>query len=104
MIPVRTKGRTSRTWRPAAVAFALLLLLPAACATVPYQQMSDARQAVDSAAPVVAGEPGAEAQLDEARRLLELAEEYLHAGEYRAAQEHAEEARRLAIESREAAR
>jgi len=74
----------------------------AACAGVPYQQMSDARQAIESARPVVADHPGPRARVQEARSLLEQAETHLEAGEYGAARETAEQAKQLAIEARDA--
>lgn len=82
----------------------LVLLAVGGCASVPYQEMSDARQAIESARPVVAGEPGPEAQVGEARALLDRAEAHLEAGEYAQARTTAERARALAIEARERAR
>ena len=80
-----------------------LLLLASGCAGVPYQEMSDARQAVESAEAVVTrGDPG-DTDLQRARDLLDTAEEKLHAGDYGAARETAERAKRLAIEAREQA-
>lgn len=91
--------------RPGKVARGALLVafLLAGCASVPYQEMSDARQAIEVARPVVADQPEQRGQVQQARELLERAEQHLHAGEYAAARELAERARDLAIEAREAA-
>lgn len=80
-----------------------LLLLAAGCAGVPYQEMSDARQAIESAEAVVTEGNDGDAQLERARDLLGTAEEKLHAGDYGAARDMAERAKRLAIEAREQA-
>ena len=85
----------------ASVVVSMLLLSIGACASVPYQEMSDARQAIDSARPVVADHPGPSEQVSEARELLKKAEAHLEAGEYTAARKVAEEAKALAIEARE---
>ncbi|MDZ7748775.1 MAG: DUF4398 domain-containing protein [Halofilum sp. (in: g-proteobacteria)] len=93
----------SRRAKAAAGLVLLVLLAGGGCASVPYQEMSDARQAIDSAQAVVAGEPGPRAQVAEAQALLERAEAHLRAGEYDAARRTAERARALAIEAREEA-
>ena len=82
---------------------ALVLLVAAGCASVPYQEMSDARQAIESAQPVVADEPGPRARVDRARELLDRAESHLRVGEYAMARRTAERARAIAIDAREAA-
>ncbi len=84
-------------------ALVTLSLLVTACAAVPYQQMSDARQAIESARPVVMDHPGPASQVDKAQSLLDQAEAHLRAAEYDRARETAEQAKRLAIEAREAA-
>jgi len=81
----------------------LLAVLLGGCATAPYQQMSDARQAVEAASPVVADQPDERARLDEAREMLSRAEQHLHDGEYGKARRLAEQARDLAIAARLAA-
>lgn len=81
----------------------VLLLLATACASVPYQEMSDARQAVESAEAVVADSDGGDTQLQRARELLDTAEVQLHAGDYGDARDAAERAKALAIEAREEA-
>lgn len=83
--------------------FLLAVLLLGGCATAPYQQMSDARQAVEAARPVVADQPDERARLEEARAMLNRAEEHLQAGDYDRARLLAEEARDLAIAARQAA-
>lgn len=80
-----------------------LIGFAAGCATVPHQQMSDARQAIDSADPVADDEPMARNLLAESRDHLDAAERYLEAGDYELARDHAEMARRLAIQARETA-
>lgn len=81
----------------------VLLLVSGGCAGVPYQEMSDARQAIESAEAAVTEGDGGDARLQRARDLLGTAEERLHAGDYGAARETAERAKRLAIEAREQA-
>lgn len=81
----------------------LAVLLLAGCAGVPYQEMSDARQAIDAARPVVEEGSGESDQVRRARALLRQAEERLHDGQYKTARELAQQARDLAIEAREAA-
>ena len=81
----------------------LVPLLLAACASAPHQAMSDARQAIESAEPVVMPDADPSITLDHARQLLDDAERHLHAGEYEQARVTAERAKRLAIEARERA-
>ncbi len=81
----------------------ILLLLLAGCASVPYQEMSDARQAIESADAVVTESDDGATQLQRARELLGAAEEHLRAGDYRDARDTAERAKALAIEAREQA-
>lgn len=91
--------------RPGKVARGVLFVafLLAGCASVPYQEMSDARQAIDAASPIVADQPGERDQVEQARDLLERAEEHLRDGDYAVARTLAEQARDLAIEARESA-
>lgn len=91
--------------RPGKVARGTLLaaLLLAGCAGIPYQEMSDARQAIDAARPVVAEGSGEHEQVLRARALLGQAEMHLQDGEYAQARKLAREARELAISAREAA-
>lgn len=91
--------------RPGKCARGILLVafLLGGCAGVPYQQMSDARQAVEAARPVVADQPDERARLQEAQAMLARAEEHLHAGEYAQARRLAEQARDLAIAARRSA-
>lgn len=90
--------------RPGKRARGLLLfaILLGGCATAPYQQMSDARQAVEAARPVVVDQPDERAQLQEARAMLARAEKHLRAGEYEEARRLAEKARDIAIAARQA--
>ena len=81
----------------------LVAFLLAGCAGVPYQEMSDARQAVEAARPLVADRPVQREQVQRARTLLQQAEDHLHAGDYAAARRLAEQARDLAIDARESA-
>lgn len=83
--------------------FLLFAILLGGCATAPYQQMSDARQAVEAARPVVADQPEERVRLQEARAMLTRAEQHLHAGEYEQARRLAEQARDIAITARQAA-
>lgn len=78
-----------------------LLLLSACAAAPPYQSMSDARQAIDSADRAIAGEAQANALLDEARQALRAAERHLGEGDYDGAEERALEAREQAVKARE---
>jgi hypothetical protein len=80
-----------------------LFLLAGACASVPYQEMSDARQAIESAEAAVSAGGAGEASLRRARDLLDTAEQRLHAGDYGEARDTAERAKALAIEAREQA-
>lgn len=93
---------TRCTGKAACIAVLLPVLLMA-CASAPHQAMSDARQAIESAEPVVMRGADPSATLDRARELLGDAKRHLHAGEYREARVIAERAKRLAIEARERA-
>lgn len=84
-----------------ALLVSVLLLLAGGCAAVPYQEMSDARQAIESAEAVVTEGDDGDTQLRRARELLSTAEERLHAGDNGAARDMAERAKSLAIEARE---
>ena len=87
MTDVRTAPRRVTRWVAVAV-----LLLGAACASIPVQEMSDARQAIQAAeeagAATLAPEP-----LREARRLLTSAERKLQREAYASARAEAREAR-----------
>jgi hypothetical protein len=85
------------------VAAVLLLLLLAGCASIPYQEMSDARQAVESAEAAVGSMPGPSTQVKHAEALLERAQRHLGEGRYGEARRLANEAKSLAIEVRESA-
>lgn len=80
-----------------------LILLLAGCASIPYQEMSDARQAIDAAQRVVEDTPESRGLVQEAEAELGRAEAHLQAREYDAARATAEKAKALAIEARERA-
>jgi len=79
-----------------------VLLLLTACTAAPVQEMSDARQAIDSAEAVGAARRSPET-LTAAQRLLQEAQAQLEAGAYPEARRHALEARAEAIRAREQA-
>lgn len=93
-------GARSMAARLASVA-ALLLL--AACAGAPVQEMSDARQAIQAAEEAGAREH-APAALSDAQRLLSSAEQKLQVQAYSGARHDAREARRRAAEALRASR
>ena len=97
---INVPGAKSMAARLTAVA-ALLLL--AACAGAPVQEMSDARQAIQAAEEAGAREhaPGA---LSDAQRLLTSAEQKLQIKAYSGARHDAREARRRAAEALRASR
>jgi len=84
--------RALRSWF---LCLALAGLL-AACAGVPVQEMSDARQAVEAAREAGAREYAPD-ELQAAENLLQRAEEALTEGYYRQAREDAEAARAQAV-------
>jgi hypothetical protein len=94
----------TRRVRKAALIAALFSALAAGCASIPYQAMSDARQAIEAAEPVVQEGGDAAPLLERARVELDAAERQLHAGDYKSARSTAERAKGLAIEARETAR
>jgi Tfp pilus assembly protein PilX len=81
-------------------AFSLMLLLGvlAACAAVPVQEMSDARQAVEAARRVTSASQDSPA-LRSAEALLQNAEQALAEGNYKQARKDAEAARQKAMEA-----
>lgn len=89
-------------WRPIRFLPALLAMLILACAVVPAQEMSDARQAIQSAELAGAGEHAPDA-LEQARVLLEQAQTELAVKDYAAARRSAHAAKSVAIQAREAA-
>lgn len=80
----------------------LPLLLVAACAQAPVQEMSDARQALQAARAVAEKEVDV-ARLQQAERTLREAESALEAGRYADARRQAEAARAEALEVRQRA-
>jgi hypothetical protein len=97
---INAPGARSIAARLACVA-ALLLL--AACAGAPVQEMSDARQAIQAAEEAGAREH-APAALSDAQRLLSSAEQKLQIRAYSGARHDAREARRRAAEALRASR
>jgi len=91
-----------RRGKVAAALLALAFLL-AACASVPYQEMSDARQAIDAARAVVSDQAKPRSMMQHAQSLLDEAQTHLRAHEYEAARTMAERAKELAIKAREKA-
>lgn len=81
---------------------ALAVLILAACATAPVQEMSDARQAIRSAEAAGAVQRSL-ATLQEAQRSLQAAQTQLETGAYENARRYALDARDKAIEAREQA-
>lgn len=75
---------------------ATLLPLFVACAAIPAQEMSDARQAIQAAKEVGAQEFAA-GELGNAERLMQQAEEDLNMGFYGRAQKKAAQAKRQAM-------
>jgi HEPN domain-containing protein len=80
----------------------LPLLLVAACAQAPVQEMSDARQALQAARAVVEKEADV-VRLQQAERTLREAESALEAGRYADARRQAEAAKTEAVEVRQRA-
>ena len=89
----------AKVTRILAVGFLAALM---ACATIPAQQMSDARQAMQAAE--AAGAPDrAPADYARAKRLLEQADALLEQGDYAQAEKLAVEAKQAALSAREKA-
>jgi len=84
------------------IAGGLLLILVVACGSAPVQEMSEARQAIESAR-VAGAEQHAPEQYERARTLLKTAEHMLNERHFRKARESAASARDEAIRAREAA-
>lgn len=82
--------------------FALLGSGLTACAAVPVQEMSDARQAVQAALEAGASQRAPQ-QMQAAQTALQTAETQLKRSEYRRAKRSALEARAKAIEARQTA-
>ena len=98
-MPSEAESRRIRIRHAICTLIASLFL--AACVSAPVQQMSDARQAIQSA--IEAGAPRlAPGPLQEAERLVEEAEAALAAHAYERARLLAETARQKAIAAREA--
>jgi len=80
-----------------------LMLVVAACAGAPVQEMSDARQAI-RAAQAAGAEERAPAELERAKSLIDEAQPHLQRREYRDAGRVAEEARQEAVHALEISR
>ena len=80
--------------------FVTVVLLFSACASVPVQEMSDARQAIQAARSVGVDE-NSQANLVQAKKLLKKAEQALHTGEYKEARVNAVAARQEAIQAQQ---
>lgn len=89
---IRLNKLLTARWAASLVALVLL----AACAGAPVQEMSDARQAVAAAEQTLAGKP-ASPSLVSARQYLEAAQTALDAGDYSTARQDAALARQLAL-------
>lgn len=82
------------------IPFLLLVLVLSACAGVPVQEMSNARQALEAAREVGA-ETRATAELQSAEALLQSAEQALQEGDYKQARKAAEASRAQAVEAQD---
>ena len=80
--------------------FVTVVLFFSACASVPVQEMSDARQAIQVARSVGVDE-NSQANLVQAKKLLKKAEQALHTGEYKEARVNAVAARQEAIQAQQ---
>ncbi len=81
-------------------AFALLVMLVPACASVPVQEMSNARQALEAARQAGA-ETGASKELQSAEILLNSAEQALQEGDYKQARKDAEASRDQSVKAQD---
>lgn len=84
------------------LSIAALTIFLWACVGAPVQEMSDARQAISSAEKAGA-EVRASEDLEDARRMLETADQRLDRGDYEGARESALGAKLMATEAREKA-
>ena len=84
------------------LAVLVLAISAAACTSVPTQEMSDARQAINSARDADAA-AYAPRSMDSAERLLDDAERSLKQGRYDVARDEALEARQAAMKARDVA-
>ena len=78
----------------------VFVLMLSACAGVPVQEMSNARQAVDAARKVGA-ETRASKELQAAEELLQSAEQALQEGDYKQARKDAEASRDQAVQAQD---
>lgn len=82
------------------ISFLVFVLVLAACAGVPVQEMSNARQAVEAARKVGA-DTRASKELQSAETLLQSAEQALQEGDYKQARRDAEASRDQAVEAQD---
>ncbi len=103
MIHATTQFSWRRTaWRRMGLLLATgWMAVLAGCASVPVQEMSDARQAIDAAART-GGDQKAATQMQEARAALARAEVALKNVQYKTARQLAQEARAKAIDAQRA--
>ena len=97
-----TRAATRIIWRWRSVLLAGSVALLPACASLPAQEMSDARQAVD-AAMQAGGDQKAAMQMKQARAALAEAEAALNRLQYKTARQLAQQARSEAIEAQQLA-
>jgi hypothetical protein len=90
------------SWRRTGLLLAVAWIVTlAGCTTIPVQEMSDARQAIEAAAQA-GGDQKAAALMREARTALASAEYALKDVQYRSARQLAQQARAKAIEAQRA--
>jgi Tfp pilus assembly protein PilX len=80
--------------------FCAPILLLSACAGVPVQEMSDARQALDVAREAAAG-TDASKELRSAETLLQSAEQALQEGDYKRARKNAQASRSQSVQAQD---
>lgn len=95
-MPTGSQPVTGRNWRIARWLLAAAVVMLAACAAAPVQEMSDARQAV-MAAEQAGAEEHAPERLNEARNHLARAQQSLEVRDYDEAREYATRARESAV-------
>ena len=82
------------------ISFLIFVLVLSACAGVPVQEMSNARQAVEAARKVGA-DTRARNELKSAETLLQSAEQALQEGDYKQARRDAEASRDQAVQAQD---
>ena len=97
LISVFLQGSSNHSLR---ISFLVFLLALSACAGVPVQEMSNARQAVEAARKVGA-DTRASKELKSAETLLQSAEQALQEGDYKQARKDAEASRDQAVQAQD---